>query len=76
MVQGIFIHALMFVLINGGLVLLNWATRPDDGAWWSLWVIAIWGIGLIIHLVVAFLPVFRADWVERRAQSYASKYQS
>lgn len=73
MVQGIYIHMLMFALINGGLVLLNWATRGEDGAWWSLWVIAIWGIGLAIHLLVAVLPVFRSDWVEHRARRYASR---
>lgn len=76
MVQGIYIHALMYFVINGGLVLLNWATRSDGGAWWSLWVMAIWGIGLVIHLVVALVPVFGSEWVERRARGYASKHQS
>lgn len=74
MIQGLYIHALMYVLVNGGLLLLNWATRPDDGSWWALWVIAIWGIGLLIHAVVTVLPVFRPDWVERRAARYATRY--
>ncbi len=74
MIQGLYIHVLMYILVNGGLLLLNWATRPDDGAWWSLWVVAIWGIGLVIHVVVTVLPVFRPDWVERRARRYAARY--
>lgn len=74
MIQGLYIHALMYVLINGGLLTLNWLTRPEDGAWWSLWVLAIWGIGLILHVVVAVLPVFRSEWVERRARRIAARY--
>lgn len=74
MIQGLYIHLIMFVLVNAGLVTLNWATRDDDGGWWSLWVLGIWGIGLVIHVLVTILPVFRTDWVERRARRIAARY--
>lgn len=74
MIQGLYIHVIMFILVNGGLVALNWATRGDDGGWWSLWVLAIWGIGLVIHVLVTIMPVFRSDWVERRARRIATRY--
>ena len=40
-------HLFAYVLVNGGLVLLNLITSPDY--LWCLWVISGWGIGLIAH---------------------------
>lgn len=74
MLQGLYIHALVFVLINAGLFFLNWATRGDDGSWWYLWVLLFWGIGLLIHFAVTFTPVFRSDWVEKRAERIAGQH--
>ena len=41
------IHLLTFVLVNGGLVVLNLVTSP--GYLWCLWVVFGWGMGLIAH---------------------------
>lgn len=38
-----------YVLVNAFLVLLNWITSPYY--WWVIWVIAGWGLGLVIGLV-------------------------
>lgn len=73
MLQGLYIHFLVFVLMNAGLFFINWATRGDDGAWWFVWVLGIWGAGLLIHVAVALSPVFRSDWVERRAERIAAQ---
>jgi hypothetical protein len=32
-----------------------------------------WGVALMIHLAVTFLPVFSSDWVERRAERMAAR---
>ena len=71
MLQGLYIHFLVFILINAGIFFINWATRGDDGSWWFLWVTLVWSLGLLIHVLVTVAPVFRSDWVERRAEQIA-----
>lgn len=74
MLQGLYIHFLVFILVNAGLFFVNWATRGDDDSWWFLWVLLFWGIGLLIHVMVTIAPVFRSDWVERRAERIARQH--
>jgi fatty acid desaturase len=66
-IQGLLVHLFVFTVINGGLFLINWATRGPDGAWWFYWPLLGWGVAVVIHVAVTFLPVFSSDWVERRA---------
>jgi len=73
MLQGLYIHVLIFVLINAGLFSINWFMRGDDGSWWFQWPLLIWGLGLMVHLMVTVVPVFSSDWVERRAERLARK---
>ena len=40
-------HLFVYLVVNGGLVLLNLITSP--GYLWCLWVISGWGIGLTAH---------------------------
>ena len=40
-------HLMTYLLVNGGLVVLNLATSP--GYLWCLWVVFGWGIGLAAH---------------------------
>ncbi len=58
----------MFGVINAGLFLINWATRGPDGVWWFYWPLLGWGVAVVIHLAVTFVPVFSPDWAERRAE--------
>jgi len=74
MLQGLYIHVLVFILINAGVFFINWATRGDDGTWWFLWVTLTWAMGLLIHILVTIAPVFRSDWVERRAERIARQH--
>jgi fatty acid desaturase len=67
-IQGLYVHLLVFAVINAGLFLINWATRGADGNWWFYWPLLGWGVALAIHLVVTFAPVFSPDWAERRAE--------
>lgn len=73
MIQGLYIHLLVFAASNAGLFALNWATRAGDGSWWFQWPLLIWGIGLIIHILATIAPVFSPQWVERRTQQMLSR---
>jgi 2TM domain len=66
-IQGLYIHILVYLVINAGLFVINMLTRGDGGTWWFYWPLAIWGIALAIHAVVTYVPVFSPDWAERRA---------
>jgi hypothetical protein len=44
---GFRIHALVYVLVNAGLVVLNLLTTP--GHIWFVWPILGWGVGLLGH---------------------------
>lgn len=66
MLQGLYIHLLVFMVINGGLFLINWMTKGADGGWWAIWPLMFWGLGLAIHLVSTAFPVFSNQWVDRK----------
>lgn len=72
MLQGLYIHMMVFAVTNIGLFGINYFTRGDDGGWWFYWPLLIWGIGLAIHVLVTVAPVFSEEWVERRAQRIAA----
>ena len=71
--QGLYAHLIVFSVINGGLFLINWATRGPNGGWWFYWPLLGWGVAVVIHLATTLLPVFSPDWVERRAARIAAK---
>ena len=66
MLQGLYIHLLVFMVINGGLFVINWATKGADGGWWARWPLMFWGLGLVIHVVSTAFPVFSSQWVDRK----------
>ena len=67
-IQGLYIHLLVYIVINIGLFGINFVTRGDAGPWWFYWPLLGWGIGLLVHVLVTAAPVFSPQWVERRAQ--------
>ena len=67
-IQGLYIHLLVYAVVNTGLFLINWLTRGGDGSWWFFWPLLGWGVAVAIHVVVTFVPVFAPDWAERRAE--------
>ena len=74
MVQGLYIHLLVYVVINAGLFAINWATTGGDGPWWFYWTLLGWGIGVAVHVVATLVPVFSPEWVDRRAERIASRH--
>ena len=67
MLQGYYIHVLVYVVINAGLFFLNLLTKGDTGGWWFYWPLAAWGIALVIHTMVVFSGVFSEGWKHRKA---------
>ncbi|MEZ4501757.1 MAG: 2TM domain-containing protein [Dehalococcoidia bacterium] len=70
---GFFIHALVYVLVNAGLWVLDLVT--GGGINWAYWTTIPWGIGLAIHGAVLFaeLKVFGDDWRQRRIEKYVEQ---
>ncbi len=70
MKMGLAVHALVFVLVNAGLWLLNSA---QGGHFWAVWPLAGWGLGLAIHATVIALVLSGGAWkqrlIERELQS-------
>jgi len=50
---GLYIHATVYVVVNGFLALVQSQTTPQYA--WALWPAAAWGLGLAIHAVVVLL---------------------
>ncbi len=48
---GLYIHALVFVLVNLGFVLMHWVNGGGPGFIWG------WGIGLAIHGLYTFVSL-------------------
>lgn len=67
MLQGLYIHTLVYVVVNIGLFGINWLTRSQGGTWWFVWPLMGWGIGLLVHIVTVAFPVFSNRWVDRKA---------
>jgi hypothetical protein len=50
---GLYIHATVYIVVNGFLALVQSQTTP--GILWSLWPLAGWGVALAIHGAVVLL---------------------
>jgi hypothetical protein len=66
--QGLYVHLLVYTVINSGLFLINWVTRGTEGAWWFYWPLLGWGVGLAIHVMTIVSPIFSPEWADRRAE--------
>ena len=50
-----FVHLVIYILVNGLLIIINLNTKPD--ILWFKWPLIGWGIGLIMHGIVAFVSL-------------------
>lgn len=66
---GFYIHALVFVVVNGGLWLLNSWTSPGNN--WAIWPLFGWGIGLAAHGLGVFAAL--GDFHERAVEAELKK---
>ena len=66
--RELYMHAAIFVVVMGGLVLLNWIITPDF--WWVAFPAVAWGIGLAAHAVSVLFEdsLFGTEWEERKTR--------
>lgn len=67
-------HLITYVLVIGGLGLLNYYTNEWRYTWF-LWAAAGWGIGIASHAFRTFYGdvAFGKDWEERKIQELMDK---
>ena len=68
---GLYIHAMVFVLVNLFLLILNLVTTPDK--LWFYWSPLGWSIGLLIHTIVTYTSL--SDLKENLVQKEMEKYK-
>ncbi len=70
--KGFYIHLLVFVLVLAGLFTVNAAS---GGAWWVLWVLFGWGIGVGAHALAVFgrAPQAVKEWEKRKVEQIAKE---
>lgn len=54
MKMGFYMHALVYVLVNLGFLVIN---AVAGGPRWSIWPLAGWGLGLAVHGIVTFIKL-------------------
>ena len=70
---GFGIHFAVYVLVNLGLVMINFLVSPHKvGAVWPLFG---WGIGLLFHGLGVFLHAPGAAWKERLIEHEMNKHR-
>ena len=62
---GFYIHLAAFLLVNAALGTMNLMRNPERP--WFLWVVAGWGIGVILHGMLTYMPQSRERSVQRIA---------
>ena len=72
-IKGFYIHAMVYVLVNGLILLLKF--QKNDDIEFHDWGIGLWGIGLLIHGLSVFLPnfIFGKDWEEKKIRELMDK---
>ena len=66
--RDFYTHAIIYVLVNIGLFVINVLT---GGGWWFYWPLLGWGIGLGIHALSVFAfggGPFGREWEERKTR--------
>ncbi len=72
-VKGFYIHLAQYVIIMGGLTVLNYLTSP--AYFWVVWPAAGWGLGVAMHGLGVFnlMPFFGPQWERRQVEKYLGR---
>ncbi len=66
-----YIHLMVYILVNLGLMLLNVFTFPKS--WWFFYPFGGWGIGVVMHFISVFL--LGRDWEDRKVEKILEKME-
>lgn len=63
-----YLHLFKYLFICALLLLLNWLVTPDSH--WAYWVIAGWGVGILLHALRVFMPdlALGPEWERRQVE--------
>lgn len=75
-IKGFYIHALIYVLVNAGLIITN--TSVGGSGFSSIdtyWTAIFWGVGLAGHGLSVFLPnmILGKNWEEEKIRDLMNK---
>jgi len=69
---GFYTHLAVYVVVNGGLFLVNFMFSP--GKVWAVWPLFGWGIGLLFHGLGVFLHAPGTPWKQRMIENELKKH--
>jgi len=74
--KGLYIHAIIYVIINLGMIIMNLVSTPEQ--YWFYWPLIGWGIGLTIHALGVYSKgkIFGANWEDRKIRQMMEKDKS
>lgn len=66
--RDFYVHVAIYVVVIGGMAVLNWIFSPTF--WWVAFPAVGWGIGLAAHAVSVLFEdsLFGAAWEERKTR--------
>ena len=72
-IRAFYRHLTVFVGVNVLLHIINFVASPR--AYWAIWPLLGWGIGLVMHGVATYrwLPFAGKDWEERKIRQLMEK---
>lgn len=75
--KGFYIHLLVYVVINIGLLISIYAVLGNEDFWQTGHFLTplFWGIGLLIHWLNAYdyTPVLGRNWEERKIREFMER---
>ena len=73
-VSAFYTHALVYILVIGGLAALNLLNNP--GRLWFIYAAMGWGVGLLVHglRVFAMRNWLGREWQARKVREYLERH--
>ncbi len=77
-IKGFYSHALVYVVINLMIVVINIQNLEQGESyfqWHNFTTLGFWGIGLLAHGLSVFMPsiILGKDWEERKIKEFMEK---
>jgi fatty acid desaturase len=73
-IRGFYVHLMIYLTVNGGLLLLD--AILGDG-WWFYWIAVPWGIGLAANAVAVFSDrLFGPEWEARQVDKILTRQRA